>query len=234
MTCPQLLRHSLACTARQRPSARRRRLTVGTSKGKRIPWRAERVQHSLSLMNRPIPALPFIRDAPLPIPHELHLTIPNWAHNPLRLQQLFVFNVTTKGIFASTVPSTSVLTANNVPQATPNIVALATTVLFANASATSHVSVPTGDAPFVMTQSMSSATVLSQRTPVRGLSSTRETLRDCDLVLVVRVFDGGIVMVRNPDLLFSIIHFAPLATDSPLTFTLTVSFFTDVYQYTIQ
>ena len=185
-------------------------------------------------MNQPIPALPFIRDAPLPIPHELHLTIPDWAHNPLRLQQLFVFNVMTKGIFTSTVPSTSVLTADNVPQATPSIVALATTVLFADASATSHVSVPTSNAPFAMTQGMSSATVLSRRTPVRGLSSTRETLRDCDLILVVRVFDGGIVMVQNPDLLFSIIHFTPLATDSPLTFTLTVSFFTDVYQYTIQ
>ena len=135
----------------------------------------------------------------------------------------------TKGIFTSTVPSTSVLTADNVPRATPNIVALATTVLFANASAISHVSVQTGNAPSVMTQGMSSATVLSWRTPVRGLSSTRETLKDCDLVLEVRVFKGGIVMVRSPDLLFSIIHFAPLATDSLLTFTLAISFFTDIY-----
>ena len=45
MTCPQLLRHSLACTARQRPTARRRRLGVRTRKGKRVPWWAERVQH---------------------------------------------------------------------------------------------------------------------------------------------------------------------------------------------
>ena len=44
MTCPQRLRHSLACTARQRPTARRRRLRVRTGKGKRVPWRAERVQ----------------------------------------------------------------------------------------------------------------------------------------------------------------------------------------------
>ena len=43
-----------------------------------------------------------------------------------------------------------------------------------------------------------------------------------------------IVTVWNPDLLFSIIHFTPLVTDSPLTFTLAISFFTDVYQYTIQ
>ena len=76
----------------------------------------------------------------------------------------------------------SVLTADNVPRATPNIVALATTVLFVNASAISRTSAQTGDVPSVMTQDMSSATVLSQRTPVRGLSSMRGTLRDCDLV----------------------------------------------------
>ena len=44
MTCPQHLRHSLACTARRRSSARRRRLRVKREKGKRVPWRAERVQ----------------------------------------------------------------------------------------------------------------------------------------------------------------------------------------------
>ena len=62
----------------------------------------------------------------------------------------------------------------------------------------------------------------------------RETLRDCDFVLEVRIFEGGIVTVRNLDLLFSIIHFTPLVTDSPLTFTLAVSFFTDIYRYTVQ
>ena len=140
----------------------------------------------------------------------------------------------TKGIFVLTVQSMSVLTANNVPWATPSIVALATTVLFADASAISRTSVQTGDAPSVMIQGISSVTVLSQRTPVRGLSSMRETWRDCDFVLEVQVFEGGIVTVRSPDLLFSIIHFAPLKTDSPLTFTLAISFFTDVYQYMIQ
>ena len=133
-----------------------------------------------------------------------------------------------------TVQSTSVLTADNVPQATPSTVVLATTVLFANTSVISHVSVQTDDAPAVTTQDISSATVLSRRTLARGLSSMRETLRDCNFVLEVRVFEGGIVMVQSPDLLFSIIHFTPLATDLPLTFTLTISFFTDVYQYTIQ
>ena len=53
---------------------------------------------------------------------------------------------------------------------------------FADTSAISRMSVQTDDALSVMTQGMSSATVLSQRTPVRELSSTRETLRDCDLI----------------------------------------------------
>ena len=142
-----------------------------------------------------IPALPFIRDAPLPTPLELHLMIPDWARNPLRLQQLFVFSVTTKGIFASTVQNMSALTADNVPQATPSIIALATTVLFADVLAISCVSVQTDNAPSMMIQDILSATVLSRRTPARGLSSMRETLRDCDFILEVRVFKGGIVTV---------------------------------------
>ena len=128
----------------------------------------------------------------------------------------------------------SVLTADNVPWATPSTVLLATTVLFADASAISHASVQTDGAPSVMIQDISSATVLSQRTPARGLSSMRETLRDCNFVPEVQVFEEDIVTVRNLDLLFSIIHFTPLVTDLPLTFTLAVSFFTDVYRYTIQ
>ena len=43
-----------------------------------------------------------------------------------------------------------------------------------------------------------------------------------------------IVTVRSPNLLFSIIHFAPLMIDSPLTFTLTTSFFTNDYWYMVQ
>ena len=42
------------------------------------------------------------------------------------------------------------------------------------------------------------------------------------------------VTVRSPDLLLSIVHFAPLVTDSPLTFTLAISFLTNTYQYMIQ
>ena len=46
--------------------------------------------------------------------------------------------------------------------------------------------------------------------------------------------DGERVTVRSPNLLFSIIHLAPLTIDLPLTFTLTTSFFTNDYRYTVQ
>ena len=84
---------------------------------------------SLSLTSWLTPALPSIKDELSHTPLELCLVIPDWARNPLRLQQLFVFSVTTRGIFMSTVQSTNVLTAINVLQATPSTVALATTVL---------------------------------------------------------------------------------------------------------
>ena len=150
---------------------------------------------SLSSMSQPTPTLPFIRDALLHTPLELHLTIPNWARNLLCLQRLFVFSATTRGIFMLTVRSTSVLTADNVPRATPSIVALATIVLFADTLAISHASVRTDSAPSVMIQDISLATALSWRTPARELFSTRETLRDYDFIPEVRVFEGGIVMV---------------------------------------
>ena len=58
-----------------------------------------------------------------------------------------------------------------------------------------------------------------------------------DLVAHPRVLESSLdksVTVRSPDLLFSIIHFAPLMTDSLLTFTLATSFFTNVYRYMVQ
>ena len=45
MTCLQRLRHSLACTARRKRLGETRQRVVQKGKGKRIPWRAERVQH---------------------------------------------------------------------------------------------------------------------------------------------------------------------------------------------
>ena len=200
-----------------------------------IPSPLHSLSPSLSSMSQPTPALPFIRDALLHTPLELHLMIPDWAHNPLHLQQLFVFSATTRGIFVLTVQSTSALIVDNAPRATPSIIAPpATTVLFANALATSRTSVWTDDVPSVMIWDILLVTAPSRRTPVRGLFSMRETLRDCDVVLEVQVFEGGIVTVRSPDLLFSIVHFTPLVTDLSLTFTLAISFLTDVYQYTIQ
>ena len=41
------------------------------------------------------------------------------------------------------------------------------------------------------------------------------------------------VMVCSQDLLFSIVHLSPLSIDWPLTFTLSIMFFTDNYQYMI-
>ena len=96
------------------------------------------------------------------------------------------------------------LTAVNALQATPNTVALATTVLFADASVTSPVSVQTNDAPFVTTQDILSLISPSQKTPARGLSLTRGIQRDCEFGLEVQLFKGGIVTIRDPNLIFSI------------------------------
>ena len=56
-----------------------------------------------------------------------------------------------------------------------------------------------------------------------------ETQKDFDLAPVVQVFEGGIVMVRGPDLIFSIIHLSPLVSGSPFTFTVSTMFFPDIY-----
>ena len=85
----------------------------------------------------------------------LSLEIPVWAQNRQRLQWIIVFNATSQGIFVSTVRSTSVPTAANVPRAIPNIVATVTTVLFAVTSATSPAIVQTTFAPSATTQATS-------------------------------------------------------------------------------
>ena len=134
----------------------------------------------------------------------------------------------------STVQNTNVLTAVNMPQATPSTVALTTTVLFANALVISPASVRTDDAPSVTIRDTSSMTALSWRTPARGLSLMREIQRGCDFVPEVQIFEGGIVMVQEPNLIFSVIHFSPLSSDLPFTFTVSVLFSTDVYWYMVQ
>ena len=77
-------------------------------------------------------------------------------------------------------------------------------------------------------------TALSLRTPARGLSSTGEIQRGCDFVPEVQIFEGGIVTVQGPNLIFSIIHFSPLSSDSPFTFTVSILFSTDDYWYMVQ
>ena len=57
----------------------------------------------------------FIRVARPPIPHELHLTIPAWAQNPLRLSRLVVFNATPQVISALTVLNMNVPAVANEP-----------------------------------------------------------------------------------------------------------------------
>ena len=47
MTCLQRLRHSLACTAQHKRSRETRKGVARKGKGKRIPWRAEHVQHKV-------------------------------------------------------------------------------------------------------------------------------------------------------------------------------------------
>ena len=147
--------------------------------------------------------------------------------------RLVVLTVTSQGTFVLTAWNMNVPTAVNAPQVTPNIIAPATTVLFATASVTPHASVRTTSVLSAMTWDTSSPIVPSQRTPVVGSSSTTETRRDCNLVLVVQVFDGGIVTVRGLDLIFSIVHLSPLSSDCPFTFTISIMFLPDVYQYTI-
>ena len=110
------------------------------------------------------------------------------------------------------------------PWDTPNISASKTSVLFADASAIHPTIVQTNTVPSVMTLDTLLLTVPSWRTPAAGLFSTMETPRGSEVVPVVQVFKGGIVMVQGQDLIFSIIHWSPLTSDSPLTFTVSTTY----------
>ena len=49
-----------------------------------------------------------------------------------------------------------------------------------------------------------------------------------------RVCPGAeIVMLRDPNLIFSVVHFSPLTSDLPFTFTISILFSTDVYRYMV-
>ena len=110
-------------------------------------------------------------------------------------QRLFVFTVTRSGTYVLTAWNMNALTATSVPQVTHSTAASVTTVLFANALVTPAAIAPTAAAPSVMTLDMSLLTVLSQKTPAAGLSSTTETPKGSDIVPVVQLFEGGIVIV---------------------------------------
>ena len=60
-----------------------------------------------------------------------------------------------------------------------------------------------------------------------------ETQKGFDVVLVVQVFDGGIVTVRGRGLIFSIVHLPPLTINSPFTFTVLIIFLADTFRYIV-
>ena len=133
----------------------------------------------------------------------------------------------------STVWDMNAPTVSSKLLATPNTIAIATTVLFAAASVTFPATVRTVSAPSAMTQGPSSLIVHSPRTPVVVSSSTMGIQRGFDLAPVVQVFEEGIVTIGGTDLIFSIIHLPLLTVDSPLTFTTLIRFSSNNYCYTM-
>ena len=93
--------------------------------------------------------------------------------------------------------------------------------------------VPIAVAPSVTPPITFLSTVLLQRIRAQVSSSMTETLRGFDVVLVVQVFEGGIVTVRGRGLIFSVVHLPPLTIDSPFTFTILIVFFADTFQYIV-
>ena len=123
--------------------------------------------------------------------------------------------------------------ANNMPQVTLSIVAFITTVLFADASVTPPTIVQTDNLLSAMTLDMLSETVPSLRTPAVVSSSMMETWRGSNHVLVVQVFEGGIITIHGDNLLFSIVHLPPLSSDLPYSFTISIMFLTNNYWYIV-
>ena len=136
-----------------------------------------------------------LRDTRPPTPHELHLTIPAWAQNPLRLNRLIVFNATPRAISASTVPNM------NVPAAVSELPVTRSTAVSGIIAPTAAilpiwpVTAPIADAPSVTPLITFLSTVLLRRTRAQVSSSMTEIQRGFDVVPVVQVLDGGIVTV---------------------------------------
>ena len=188
----------------------------------------------MSLLTSPLTLdLPFIRDAQLPILHELHLVIPAWAQNPSRMQQLVVFSAMPQAISVLTVLSMNVLAVVNELPVIHNTAASETIALTVNVSPTWPATVPIVAAPSVTPPITFSSTVLLQRTRVWVSSSTRETLKGFEVVPVVQVFGGGTVTVQGHRLIFSVVHLPPLTIDSPFMFTVLIIFFADTFQYIV-
>ena len=127
--------------------------------------------------------------------HELHLTIPAWAQNPLWMQQLVVFNAMPQAISVSTVPSMNVPAATNELPVTHNTAVSGTIAPIVDISPTWPTTARIVTAPSVTPPITFLSTVLLQRTQARASFSTRETQRGFDVVPVVQVFEGGIVTV---------------------------------------
>ena len=175
----------------------------------------------------------FTRVTRPPIQHELHLTIPAWAQNPLQMQRLVVFSAMPQAISVSTAPSMNVLAVANGLLAIPNTAASETIAPSADISPTWPITVLIAIVPSATPLITFLSTVLLRRTQARASFLMIETPRDFDVVPVVQVFEGGIVTVRGHGLFLSIVHLPPLSTGSPFTFTVLVIFFADTFRYIV-
>ena len=166
-------------------------------------WKTPSHRHSLpplrcltSLLTSPLTLdLPSIRDTQPHTLHELRLVIPAWAQNLSQLNRLVVFNTMPRAISASTALSMNVPAVVNGPLVIRSTAVSRITAPTVDALPIWPATVPTVTAPSVTPPITFLSTVLSRRTRVRVSSSTTEILRGFDVVLVVQVFEGGIVTV---------------------------------------
>ena len=126
-----------------------------------------------------------IRTELLPIPLELYLKTPIWAHQWLQLRKLFVFTAMPWGMFVVTVPTTGALIADNMPLDILSTDVFTTTAHSAGVLATSLTIAQIDSVPFVMTRGISLWTAHFPRTPALVLFSMTETQRDFDVTPVV-------------------------------------------------
>ena len=187
-----------------------------------------------SLLTSPLTLdLPFTRVTRPLIPHALHLTIPAWAQNPLRLQQLVVFSAMPQAISVSAAPNMNVPAVISGLPVTHNTAVSEIIAPTVDVSPTWPAIVPIEVAPSATPPITFLLTVLLRRTRVQVSSSTTGILRGSDVVPVVQVFEGGIVTVRGRCLFLSVVHLPPLSTGSPFTFTVLVIFFDVAFHYIV-